>query len=281
MSEKVHYREDYQPPTFRKVAYGTWRTAADPSVYGFLDIDMSHALRFVKNYEEQHPVKITATHLVAQAITHCLKIRPEINGLLRRGKIYLRQEVSLFFQVSVPGTGDNSEKIKKANLSGTTIHHADNLSLAEIAQALSSNAKAIRSGKDPKFNQAFNIMRSMPWFLMRYFLNLVSWLTYDVSLDLTWAGLPRDPFGSVMITNVGSLGIDCAFAPLCPYTRVPILLTIGAINDRPVAIDGRVEVRPMMSIGVTFDHRFMDGIHAAQMSKEFKNCFAQPEKYFH
>jgi pyruvate dehydrogenase E2 component (dihydrolipoamide acetyltransferase) len=91
-------------------------------------------------------------------------------------------------------------------------------------------------------------------------------------------GFPKDPFGSVMITNVGSLGIDVAWAPLCPYTRVPLLLTVGAISEKPWVVDGKVEVRPIMPIAVTFDHRLIDGIHAAQMAKTFKELFADPEK---
>jgi pyruvate/2-oxoglutarate dehydrogenase complex dihydrolipoamide acyltransferase (E2) component len=39
-------------------------------------------------------------------------------------------------------------------------------------------------------------------------------------------------------------------------------------------------VRPILPIGVTFDHRLIDGVHAAQMSAEFKKCFAEPAKYF-
>jgi len=95
---------------------------------------------------------------------------------------------------------------------------------------------------------------------------------------LEFLGIPKDPFGSVMITNIGGMGIDMALAPLCPYTRVPLLMAVGSVKDRPVAVEGKVEVRPVMTIGVTFDHRLIDGVHAAEMAREFKHCFERPEE---
>jgi pyruvate/2-oxoglutarate dehydrogenase complex dihydrolipoamide acyltransferase (E2) component len=274
---RVQFRKDYHPPVFRKIAYGTWQTVGDPSVYAQIDLDMSAAQKFVEQYSTQHNVKITPMHLVAYAITHCMRKRPEINGMLRRGRVYLREHVALFFQVNVPGTGE--DKTKGASLSGTTLDRVEDMSLADIARALRDRATKIRDGKDVQFNKSLNTIKSIPWRGVRHFLNFVSWLTYEMNLDLSALGIPRDPFGSAMITNIGSMGIDVAWAPLCPYTRVPLLMAIGAVSDRPVAINGKVEVRPMMSIGVTFDHRMMDGVHAAEMSREFKKVMSEPEKY--
>jgi pyruvate dehydrogenase E2 component (dihydrolipoamide acetyltransferase) len=112
---------------------------------------------------------------------------------------------------------------------------------------------------------------------MRYVLNLTSFMNYDLNLPLQLLGMPKDPFGSVMITNVGSMGVDTAWAPLVPYTKVPLLLTVGEVKERPWVVDGKLEVRQVMRIGCTFDHRFMDGSHAAAMAKLFKKYFEQPE----
>ena len=279
---RVNFRE-YEPGMFRKIACGSWRTAGDPSVYALLEIEMSKALEFAKAYSHQHGVRITPTLLAAKAITHCLQVRPELNGLLRHGKVYLRRHVSIFFHVNVPGraaNGNRDERIAKAVLSGTTVHETEMKSLAEIARAFRAQAAEVKRGRDPSFAACSRIVSLLPWRLVRGFLNLVSWLIYGLNLDLGFLGLPQDPFGSVMITNVGGMGIDVAWAPLVPYTRVPLLLAVGTIRDKVVADNGEAKVRPVLSIGVTFDHRLIDGVHAAQMSDEFKRCFAEPAKYF-
>jgi pyruvate dehydrogenase E2 component (dihydrolipoamide acetyltransferase) len=81
-----------------------------------------------------------------------------------------------------------------------------------------------------------------------------------------------------MITNTGGLGVEKVLAPLIPYSRVPLLVTVGSLTDRAVVIDKKVEVRPCITLGVTFDHRLMDGVHAAHMAKDLKYCFENPEE---
>lgn len=262
---------------FRKVAMGTWKTAKDPSVYGYIEIDMSEVLKKLPAYCEKHDIKITPAHLVGRAVSYCMKRRPEINGMIRGSRIYLRDNVALFYQVNIPGEGE--DKIKKATLSGAVLHEAEELTTSGIAKALKEKASNIRTGKDKEMKKNMDMFKILPWWIVRYYLDFASWLMYGLNLDLRFLGIPKDPFGSVMITNIGSLGIDVAWAPLCPYTRVPLLLTVGATTEKAVVVDGKVEPRPILPIAVTFDHRLIDGIHASQMAADFKKCFAEPEKY--
>ncbi|MCB0366417.1 MAG: 2-oxo acid dehydrogenase subunit E2 [Bdellovibrionaceae bacterium] len=262
--------------TFRKVAMGTWRTAKDPSVYGLLEVDMTKALSFMRQYSEKHSIKITPAHLVGKAAAYCIGRRPEINAMIRGSRIYLRDNVNLFFQVNIPGSGN--DKAKKANLAGCTIPHAEDLPLREIALQLQEKADKVRKGQDREMASNMGLIAKLPWWMVKYYLDLGSWLIYGLNLNLGWLGLPRDPFGSVMITNVGSMGIDKAWAPLCPYTRVPILVTVGSIQERPWVVSGKVEVRPIMPLGVTFDHRLIDGVHASRMAVDMKHCFDNPEE---
>jgi pyruvate/2-oxoglutarate dehydrogenase complex dihydrolipoamide acyltransferase (E2) component len=43
-------------------------------------------------------------------------------------------------------------------------------------------------------------------------------------------------------------------------------------------VGGRVEVRPLLSIGASFDHRVADGYQAGRMAKRFKEVLENPEK---
>jgi pyruvate/2-oxoglutarate dehydrogenase complex dihydrolipoamide acyltransferase (E2) component len=262
---------------FRKVAMGTWRGVKDPTVYGLLEIDMKAVNDLLPAYSAKEGVKITASHLVGKATAYCMKRRPEINSMIRGSQIYLREDVTLFYQVNIPG--DDKDKVKKATLSGCTIEKAENLSAAGIAKDMQEKVHKIKSKQDKVFKKNMDVIKLLPWCIVGYFLDFISWLNYGLNLNLSLLGVPKDPFGSVMITNVGSLGIDMAWAPLCHYTRVPLLLTICAMTDKAVVIDGNIEVRPILPITITFDHRVIDGVHASQMAKDFKECFADPEKY--
>lgn len=278
---ELHELKD--PPAFRKIAFGTWDRVKDPSVYGMMLIDMTKANLYMQEFQKRNGIKITPTHLVGRATALSLVERPEINGLIRCSKIYLRKTVSLFFQVNVPGKtepGKEHEKIKKSNVSGCVIHNAEKLSVKGIQQDISSKVDKIRDGSDKEFSKNMNVFKKLPWWAAGWYLDFASWLIYGLNLDLRFLGIPKDPFGSVMITNVGSLGIEYAWAPLCHYTRVPLLLTVGAVHPQAVVVDGQVVAREIMPVCITFDHRLMDGSHAAHLSKEFKKYFADPEKYF-
>ncbi|MEZ6033501.1 MAG: 2-oxo acid dehydrogenase subunit E2 [Planctomycetaceae bacterium] len=65
------------------------------------------------------------------------------------------------------------------------------------------------------------------------------------------------------ITNLGSFGID-AFTPVINLPETAIL-GLGAIRKQPVAgSDNRIEVRSIMTLSLTFDHRTVDGAPAAR-----------------
>jgi pyruvate/2-oxoglutarate dehydrogenase complex dihydrolipoamide acyltransferase (E2) component len=102
-------------------------------------------------------------------------------------------------------------------------------------------------------------------------------LTYDFDLDLSRFGIPYDAFGSCMVTNVAGYGLTLGWAPLFPPARVPIVLTIGAVHEAAAVVAGRVEVRPTLSIGVSFDHRLIDGYQAGRMASRFREVLLRPE----
>jgi pyruvate/2-oxoglutarate dehydrogenase complex dihydrolipoamide acyltransferase (E2) component len=91
--------------------------------------------------------------------------------------------------------------------------------------------------------------------------------------------MPKEAFGGAMVTNVGMFGIGEAWAPLSPVYRVPIIVLVGEIVEKPWVVDGRVEPRPVLPIGATIDHRWVDGHGIAGMSEAFQKYLANPLAY--
>ena len=56
------------------------------------------------------------------------------------------------------------------------------------------------------------------------------------------------------------------------------ILGMHAIQDRPVAVDGQVLIRPMMYLALTYDHRIVDGREAVTFLKRIKDLVESPEK---
>lgn len=77
------------------------------------------------------------------------------------------------------------------------------------------------------------------------------------------------------ITNLGAFGID-AFTPVINLPETAIL-GLGTIRREPVVTDdGRVEVRQLMTLSLTFDHRVIDGAPAARFLQSLVTAIANP-----
>jgi len=261
--------------TFRRLALGTWRTAYDPSVYGSLTLRMDPALAYIEAFRAATGKRLTISHLMARAAAAVFEQFPDANVVLRRGRIYRRRRIGVFFQVAMqdPRTG-------KIDLSGATIHDPERKSLAEICDELDAQFADVRADRDGALSRTRRLFDRLPLRAIPAVLELTSFLSYTLNLDLGWAGVPRDAFGSVMITNVGSLGLEEAYVPLVPYSRVPILLALGAIRETPVARDGRVAIERTMKVCATFDHRVLDGAHAAAMAGTMRAWIEDPVAHF-
>lgn len=255
--------------SFRKVAIGTWRDAGDPSVYTLVEYDVTPVLAYLDRLREATGEKITMTHFVGKAAANVLGRHPELNCILRFGKLYPRKSVDIFFQVASDDRGDD--------LSGTTIRGADKKSIVEIAQEMREKVLRIRQKGDPDYKKMKGTMRLLPGFLTGAAIHLTAFLNYTLNLWTPLLGIPRDSFGSVMVTSIGMLGLDMAFAPLVPYSRVPCLIAVGAVRQAPVVRNGEVVAAPVLKLGVTFDHRLIDGVHGSKMAQTLNKIFQNPE----
>lgn len=56
------------------------------------------------------------------------------------------------------------------------------------------------------------------------------------------------------------------------------ILGLHAIQDRPVARDGQVVIRPMMYVALTYDHRIVDGREAVTFLRHVKECLEEPAR---
>ena len=80
--------------------------------------------------------------------------------------------------------------------------------------------------------------------------------------------------GTFTITNGGVFG-SLVSTPILNYPQVGIL-GLHKIQDRPVAINGQVVIRPMMYIALSYDHRLVEGAHAVQFLVRVKELIEDP-----
>jgi pyruvate/2-oxoglutarate dehydrogenase complex dihydrolipoamide acyltransferase (E2) component len=263
-----YYRALENPSSFRKLAAAMWHAPNDPHIFGSVDIDMTRAEAFLADYNRRHGCKATITHLVTRVLAVTLAKHPDFNAKIGWWQIHVRRRIDIFCQVTSDGGRD---------LSGYKLQSVDTLPLAGIAAALSHAARDIREDRDPAFRRSRGLMKALPLWAIRLVIGFMSFLTNTLNLHLPKLGMPRDPFGSAMVTSVGMLGIDTGFAPFTPIARCPMIITVTRVRPRPWVVGDRVEPRPVLRLCGTFDHRVIDGFHAGVISGEIERLFYQPE----
>ena len=86
--------------------------------------------------------------------------------------------------------------------------------------------------------------------------------------------------GTFTVSNLGSVGVGF-FTPIINYPESAIL-GVGRMSEKPVARNGKIEIRKMLPLSLTYDHRIIDGADAARFALELirrleKLDFKNPE----
>ena len=252
---------------WRKLAASAWSRPMDPQFFGDMDVDAEPMLVYIEDARRTGDEHVTMTHLVGRAVAHGLAAVPDMRVRIAHGRLYERQSIDVFFIVATRGGRE---------LTGVKVAHADRKTATEIAAELNLRYTAIEAGIADELGRGKALLARLPPRLLGAALSVGAWLTSDLNFDLSRLGMPRQAFGGAMVTSVGMWGIDHAYSPLAHYYRVPVLVLVGAVGKRPVVIDDTVVIRPMMTITATFDHRYVDGYHAAKFGDAIRSYCADP-----
>jgi pyruvate/2-oxoglutarate dehydrogenase complex dihydrolipoamide acyltransferase (E2) component len=256
--------------SWRRISLHAWKRPADPTVYGTLEIDMERALRYLRGVRDEIGPHVTVTHLVAKALALAIRQHPKANGIVAWRRIYLRDTVDIFIQVA-------SEEGEE--LSGAKVAQADAKSVAEIALEVAERVASIRQRRDRDIEGTKRLVSKLPNVLLGPVLRLIEFLLYELGLDLSRFGVVRDGFGSAMVSNVGMFGVTFGLAPLVPFSRAPIVILVGRVQNRPWVEGERLAVRPVLTLGCTFDHRVIDGALAAKLAALVRAVIEDPARY--
>lgn len=254
---------------WRKIASGLWGWPADPQIYGRLDIDATPILEAVEVLRVRTGAHVTPTTLAVRGIAIALRTNPELNTRFVHGHFIPRRSVDVFVITST-GAG--------RDLSGVKVREADRRAIGEIAADVAAGAVDARAGGS-ELERAKRLLEALPPSILRAVLRAAAFVTTDLGIDLSALGMPREAFGSAMVSSVGMFGIPEGWSPLSFMYRVPVLVLVGETRERPWAVDGRVEVRPVITLTATIDHRWVDAHGIAGLARSFRRYLADPLSY--
>lgn len=253
--------------TWRKTAIGTWKVVGDSQIYSILSVDAGPVI----DYLAKHPnKKLTLTHVTGKICGLMIEKFPQINCLIRWGSLYPRKDISVFFQVAPDDHGKE--------LTGIAVKDIHKMQLDEIVDNMRPIIREIKNGNDKSYKKVKRSLAAIPSLLMGPVLRGLGFLLYALNLWTPLLGTPQDSFGSMMVTNIGSLGMQTGWVPLVPWSRVPLILALGKVYEKPVVKNGEIVIQKTIDCCFTLDHRVIDGVVGSKMAKHFEELFTHPEK---
>jgi pyruvate dehydrogenase E2 component (dihydrolipoamide acetyltransferase) len=74
--------------------------------------------------------------------------------------------------------------------------------------------------------------------------------------------------GTFTITNLGMYGVEF-FIPIINPPEAAIL-AVGRVVEKPVVVDGKIEIKPMVMLSLSYDHRIVDGAPASEFLRRVR-----------
>jgi pyruvate dehydrogenase E2 component (dihydrolipoamide acetyltransferase) len=253
---------------WRVTAAAIYTAPSDSRVYGSLDIDVTDAKRFM-DAKRKSGVKITMVHLTTAVLARAVAFDvPELNCFIRRGSVVGRKRLN----VMVPVMLDS-----QSGVSSVLVNDAHARPVSDLAHDIRQQARNSRSGEESKASRNKYLLNKIPWPLRRAVFKLLKWLTVDLGVEMRSLGLSSDSFGSFIVSDIGSFGLTSGMAALFPAAKIPAVIIMGKMEEKPVVRDGEIVVRTILPLTGTFDHRIVDGMQIGKLGRAIHRNFKQPE----
>jgi pyruvate dehydrogenase E2 component (dihydrolipoamide acetyltransferase) len=253
---------------WRVTAAAIYTTPTDSRVYGTLDIDVTDAKRFLDE-KRGSGVKITMVHLATAVLARAVAFDvPEMNCFIRRGRMVGRERIDVMVPVAIGG-GEG--------VSAILVKDAHARTVTSIAEEIRTRAEENRAGTESKTAQNKYLLNRIPWPLRRPAFRFLKWITVDMGIKIRSLGLSADSFGSFVVSDIGSFGLNTGMTSLMPAAKVPAVIVLGKIEEKPVVRKGQIEIRTMLPLTGTFDHRIVDGLQIGKLARGIKRNFRKPE----
>ncbi len=252
---------------WRKIASTIYKKPVDSKIFGQSDIDVTLLEKFIVE-KRKKGLKITLTHVFLKIISKCLQDDvPEFNTFLRRGKVKSRETIDVMVSVLQASGAMGSVLVKNAN----------ELSLEEIESELNKKVIEARLGKETHNKQSKNILTKLPWPFRPMFFKFYKLFTIKLGFSMPFIGLSANNFGSFILTNIGSIGLDTGYPALMPSSNVAFVFVMGGIQKKPVVVNDEIVIRRMMTVSVVIDHRLADASHGGKLLRIIKKYLRNPD----
>ena len=138
------------------------------------------------------------------------------------------------------------------------------MNLDSISKLILGDVEKLRKSDANHLDKAMNIVGKLPRFLLQILFWFIRMFEYfGIMPKALMAGDPN--YSTVLLSNLGSIGIGAPYHHLNNYGTCSIMITIGTMKKQFVHMaDGSDQERVMLDATFTLDERIADGFYFAK-----------------
>ncbi len=235
-------------------------------------IEVSKADRLCRQKVLEGKTNFSFLHILLAAYLRTITQRPAVNRFVSGQKIYARNEIVFVMTIKKEMSLSAPDTVIK-------VKFAPDDTLDEVYEKFNIVATdAIASlDKETSFDKLIKIFNLIPGFILRFIVWVVKCLDYIGILPKAFMDLL--PFyGSMIVTSMGSLGINPIYHHIYDFGNLPVFLSYG--RKRTVFEydkNGNLNKKRYIDIKAVTDERICDGFYFASAFKYFKKIVENPE----
>jgi pyruvate/2-oxoglutarate dehydrogenase complex dihydrolipoamide acyltransferase (E2) component len=257
----------YNTP-WRQTASAIYRMPADGRIWGTYEADVTKTLAYMKK-KKAAGINLTLTHMLIAAVARAYRDDvPELNCFARRGKIIHRDSVGVFVSVDIT---------ESREMTGFLISRAEEKGIDEICGIMTEKVDQYRARNESGAVTTKYVFAKIPWLLRRPVFLVIRFILATLGLPIRVIKADPNSFGSVLISNIGTHGLQYGMAAILPVSNLPVVVLMGLLEKKPVVRNDRVVIRDMLPLSCTLDHRVCDGSMGGRLARAVQRYLLDPE----
>ncbi len=230
-------------------------------------------LDYIQRAEQALDQQVGLTHCLVAAVGQGMYACKEMNRFVVGKRLYQRNEVAVTF------TMKRKRMNKKAKVSAVKMFFEPGETFTGIVNRINGQINVERTDKRTYTDKELDLLTILPRPLLSGAVSAVRLADYYNLLPYSF--IKNDAFyTSMVIANLGSLGMNAGFHHLYEWGTCPLFMMVGKVEERAMVENGEVKVRKVLPVHWTYDERIDDGLTSFDGIRWVRNSLEKPEEYF-
>jgi len=246
------------------------KTRGDAANYFSSSVDMEAVEKYIRKKRDEGLKGFGMLHIIIAGYVRCVSQYPGVNRFVAGKRIYARSNVEIIMTV----------KKRMSSMAGETefkVIFDPSDTINTVYERVNEEIEKIKTEEDSSTDKAAAALGKLPRPLLTATIRFIEWLDYHGWVPTSL--LNASPFhGSMVITDLGSLGIPPVYHHLYNFGTVPVFVAFGA-KRKVTELDrnGSPVEKKYIDYTVSSDERICDGYYYAIAFKHFNYTLRNPE----